>query len=92
MLDDLFGAVDRAALDLGVERIRTIGDCYMAGCDVPYAIPAYAAQSLRILNALQLLNQHNGIQLRMRVGAQGGAVVAGVIGSRRFIYDLWGIP
>ena len=94
MLDDLFGAFDQAALDLGVEKIKTIGDCYMAVCGLPYANPAHADQvaalSLRILKELQLFNQHNGTHLKMRVGAHSGAVVAGVIGSSKFIYDLWG--
>ena len=94
MLDDLFGAFDQAALELGVEKIKTIGDCYMAVCGLPYANAEHADQvaalSLKILEQLQLFNRQNGTHLKMRVGAHSGAVVAGVVGSSKFIYDLWG--
>ena len=94
MLDDLFGAFDQAALDLGVEKIKTIGDSYMAVCGLPYANPEHADQvaalSLKILEQLQFFNKQNGTHLKMRVGAHSGAVVAGVVGSSKFIYDLWG--
>lgn len=94
MLDDLFGAFDQAALDLGVEKIKTIGDSYMAVCGLPYANPEHADQvaalSLKILEQLQFFNKQNETYLKMRVGAHSGAVVAGVVGSSKFIYDLWG--
>jgi class 3 adenylate cyclase len=94
MLDDLFGAFDQAALELGVEKIKTIGDCYMAVCGLPYANAEHADQvaalSLKILEQLQIFNRQNGTHLKMRVGAHSGAVVAGVVGSSKFIYDLWG--
>ena len=94
MLDDLFGAFDQAALELGVEKIKTIGDCYMAVCGLPYANAEHADQvaalSLKILEQLQLFNRQNGTHLKMRVGAHSRAVVAGVVGSGKFICDLWG--
>ena len=94
MLDDLFGAFDKAALELGVEEIKTVGDCYMAVCCLPYANAEHAdlvaALSLKMTEQLQLFNRQNGTHLKMRVGAHSGAVVAGVVGSNKFIYDLWG--
>jgi class 3 adenylate cyclase len=94
MLDDLFGAFDQKALELGVEKIKTIGDSYMAVCGLPHANPAHADQiaklSLAILGSLAEFNNKNGTQLKMRIGAHSGAVVAGVIGSSKYIYDLWG--
>lgn len=94
MLDDLFGAFDQKALELGVEKIKTIGDSYMAVCGLPHANAAHADQiaklSLAILESLAEFNNKNGTHLKMRIGAHSGAVVAGVIGSSKYIYDLWG--
>ena len=94
MLDDLFGAFDQRALELGVEKIKTIGDSYMAVCGLPDANPAHADQiaklSLAILQCLAEFNRKNGTHLKMRIGAHTGAVVAGVIGTSKYIYDLWG--
>ena len=94
MLDDLFGAFDQVAVELGVEKIKTIGDCYVAVCGLPYANPAHADQvaalSLKIREQLQFFNKQYGTHLKMRMGAHSGAVVAGVVGSSKFIYDLWG--
>lgn len=94
MLDDLFGAFDKAALELGVEKIKTIGDSYMAVCGLPYPNEAHADQiaklSLAILGCLKSFNEQNGTRLKMRVGAHSGAVVAGVVGTSKFTYDLWG--
>ena len=81
MLDDLFGAFDQAALELGVEKIKTLGDSYMAVCGLPYAnseqADQVAALSLKIIEQLQLFNRQNGTRLKMRVGAHSGVVVAG---------------
>ena len=94
MLDDLFGAFDQKAIELGVEKIKTIGDSYMAVCGLPHANPAHADQiaklSLAILECLADFNTKNGTHLKMRIGAHSGAVVAGVVGTSKYIYDLWG--
>ena len=94
MLDDLFGAFDQAALELGVEKIKTLGDSYMAVCGLPYANSEHADQvaalSLKIIEQLQLFNRQNGTRLKMRVGAHSGAVVAEVVGSSKFTVNLWG--
>jgi class 3 adenylate cyclase len=94
MLDELFGAFDQAALDCGVEKIKTIGDSYMAVCGMPVPNHQHADHivelALEILRCLRDFNERNGTQLSMRIGAHSGAVVAGVVGSSKFIYDLWG--
>ena len=92
MLDDLFGAFDQKALELGVEKIKTIGDSYMAVCGLPHANDAHADQiaklAFAILQCLAEFNNKNGTHLKMRIGAHSGAVVAGVIGTSKYIYDL----
>ena len=94
MLDDLFGSFDEVASELGVEKIKTIGDAYMAVCGLPVPNAKHAETMAllagRILICLEEFNARNGTQLRMRVGLHCGPVVAGVIGTSKFIYDLWG--
>ena len=94
MLDELFGAFDQAALETNVEKIKTIGDSYMAVCGMPEPNSHHADQiaelGLKILQCLDKFNQRNGTNLSMRIGAHSGAVVAGVVGTSKFIYDLWG--
>jgi class 3 adenylate cyclase len=94
MLDDLFGSFDEVASELGVEKIKTIGDAYMAVCRLPVPNAKHAETMAllagRILICLEEFNARNGTQLRMRVGLHCGPVVAGVIGTSKFIYDLWG--
>ncbi len=66
----------------------------MAVCGLPCANAEHADQvaalSLKILEQLQIFNRQNGTHLKMRVGAHSGAVVAGVVGSGKFTYHLWG--
>jgi class 3 adenylate cyclase len=94
MLDELFGAFDQAAIDNGVEKIKTIGDSYMAVCGMPepnsHHADQIAALALAILKCLVEFNERNGTKLSMRIGAHSGAVVAGVVGTSKYIYDLWG--
>lgn len=91
MLNDLFSAFDRLADAQGLEKIKTIGDCYMAvsGLPVPRADHAAAAAELALAMQQAAASMHGG-RLRMRIGLNSGPVVAGVIGVRKFIYDLWG--
>ena len=94
MLDELFGSFDEVAKDLGVEKIKTMGDAYMAVCGLPTPNENHpqimAELALGILQKLEAFNKRNGTDLKMRVGIHCGPVVAGVIGTTKFIYDLWG--
>jgi adenylate cyclase len=94
LLNDIFTGFDRIADNRGLEKIKTIGDAYMAVAGVPHPVDAHAVQAARMaldmMDSLEDFNQRNGYALKMRIGISSGAVVAGVIGKRKFIYDLWG--
>jgi class 3 adenylate cyclase len=79
---------------LGVEKIKTIGDAYMAAAGLPEVRPDHAEVmaelALRMLETLEGLNQATKIRFRARIGVHTGPVVAGVIGMNKFIYDVWG--
>jgi adenylate cyclase len=94
MLNRLFSRFDELSGRFGVEKIKTIGDAYMACAGVPVARPdhaeAVADMALAMREALQEHNREFGSSLQIRIGINSGPVVAGVIGLRKFIYDLWG--
>ena len=94
VLNELFTRFDEVAAAHGVEKIKTIGDGYMAACGIPDAVEQHCEQAFRfavgIFRVLAGFNAERGTDLRMRVGMAEGPVVAGVIGSSKFIYDLWG--
>ena len=89
-LDHLFSTFDAACAEHGVEKIKTIGDAYMAAAglrpDEADPCAAAAAVGLAMLRAVEA----TGGAWRMRVGIHVGPVVAGVIGRHKFAYDLWG--
>ncbi len=91
-LDHLFSRLDELAERYGVEKIKTIGDCYMAAAGVPTPRPDHArALALMALEMLEACSEEIGyLGLELRVGINSGPVVAGVIGRKRFLYDLWG--
>jgi class 3 adenylate cyclase len=94
LLNDLFSRFDAATQRLGVEKIKTIGDCYMAVCGLPEPRPDHARAAadlaLELLRVIEEFNRQRGTSLQIRIGLNSGPVVAGVIGSTKFIYDLWG--
>ncbi|MCR4298710.1 MAG: adenylate/guanylate cyclase domain-containing protein [Gallionella sp.] len=94
LLNEIFTDFDSIADHRGLEKIKTIGDAYMAvaGIPVPAAdhVVRTANMALDMMDALDAFNERNGYTLQMRIGINSGAVVAGVIGKRKFIYDLWG--
>ncbi|QNI33991.1 HAMP domain-containing protein [Alloacidobacterium dinghuense] len=94
MLNGLFSLFDHEASELGIEKIKTIGDCYMAVCGLPRPCPDHADKmaqmALRMLDATGSYGKEKGLDLRLRIGLNSGPVVAGVIGTTKFIYDLWG--
>jgi len=93
-LNGLFSLFDEAARELGIEKIKTIGDCYMAVCGLPTPCTDHADKmarmALRMLAATHQYAKQTGLDLELRIGINSGPVVAGVIGVTKFIYDLWG--
>jgi adenylate cyclase len=94
MLNQIFSAFDQLADRHGLEKIKTIGDAYMvvSGVPVPRAdhAAAMANMALDMLTAIEQFNSDSGECLKLRIGMSTGPVVAGVIGTRKFAYDLWG--
>ncbi len=94
MLNRTFSAFDDLAEELGVEKIKTIGDCYMVAAGLPERRSDHAQivarMALGMRDTLAKINHEGGYKLRIRIGLHTGPVVAGVIGKRKFIYDLWG--
>jgi guanylate cyclase len=93
-LDRLFSHFDDLAERYGLEKIKTIGDCYMVAAGVPTPRSDHArAIALMALDMLDAMHSHDDVRdlgLELRVGINSGPVVAGVIGRKRFLYDLWG--
>jgi adenylate cyclase len=95
LLDRLFTSFDALVDRYEVEKIKTIGDCYMVAAGVPTKRPdhahALAGLALELREcAKSCLPEGAAHDLRLRIGISSGPVVAGVIGRRRFLYDLWG--
>jgi guanylate cyclase len=94
VLDHLFSHFDALADRHGLEKIKTIGDCYMVAAGVPSPRPdharALALMALDMQAAMCSVDEVGHLGLTLRVGINSGPVVAGVIGRKRFLYDLWG--
>lgn len=94
LLGHLFSAFDHHVESLGLEKIKTIGDAYMAVGGVPEPVELHAVQVARLALAMQeemvRFNHKFGCDLALRIGINSGPVIAGVIGSSKFSYDLWG--
>jgi adenylate cyclase len=95
LLDRLFTSFDELVDRYEVEKIKTIGDCYMVAAGVPSPRPDHAHALARLAFEMRecaktCLPDGAGHDLRLRIGISSGPVVAGVIGRRRFLYDLWG--
>jgi adenylate cyclase len=94
LLDDLFSRFDTAAAEVGIEKIKTIGDAYMAAAGAATAQPDHAEVAVRfgraILAEAEDWSRAHGLDLLLRVGIASGPVVGGVIGHHRINFDLWG--
>jgi class 3 adenylate cyclase len=91
LLNDIFSCFDGLADKYGLEKIKTIGDAYMAVAGLPMPRPNHAAAAADMALEMQreIATQAEG-QLQARIGMHTGPVVAGVIGKKKFSYDLWG--
>ena len=93
-LDRLFSHFDELAERYELEKIKTIGDCYMVAAGVPAPrrdhARALAHMAFDMLDAMRSDDQVGQLGLQLRVGINSGPVVAGVIGRKRLLYDLWG--
>jgi adenylate cyclase len=94
VLNDIFTRFDSIADNRGLEKIKTIGDAYMAVAGLPDPVADHAIRAahmaLDMIDEMDRFNEQSGHQLKVRIGIESGAVVAGVIGKRKFLYDLWG--
>jgi class 3 adenylate cyclase len=94
MLNEVFGMLDELAIKHDIEKIKTIGDCYMVVAGVPNRSPTHAQQiamfALEMQDTLQTYAARSGRDLTMRTGIHTGTVVAGIVGTSKFAYDLWG--
>ena len=94
MLNEVFGLLDELAEKHSIEKIKTIGDCYMVVAGVPDRSPTHAQQiaafALDMQKTLKAYSEHSGRSLSMRTGVHTGTVVAGIVGTSKFAYDLWG--
>jgi guanylate cyclase len=94
LLDDLFTRFDEVAANHGIEKLKTMGDAYMAVAGAPlprqdHAVAAIGA-ALGMLQAVAAWREAHRVALEVRIGLASGPAVGGVIGRRRILFDLWG--
>jgi guanylate cyclase len=93
LLNTVFTTFDGFVEELGLEKIKTVGDEYMVAAGVPHPRPdhakAIAELAVRIRDHCEQ-HRFDGHDLRMRIGIKSGPVVAGIVGTHKFAYDLWG--
>jgi class 3 adenylate cyclase len=93
-LSRIFSAFDRLAAELQVEKIKTIGDAYMVAAGIPEAQTDHAeriaALAPRMLDAVASVADATALDLQARIGIHSGPIIAGVIGTHKFVYDVWG--
>ncbi len=93
LLNDVFSDIDALVEKYGLEKIKTIGDCYMVAAGIPRSRPDHALILARMAIEIKehfARHQFRGRHLAFRIGINSGPVVAGVIGHMKFAYDLWG--
>ena len=93
-LNRIFSTFDRLADRFGAEKIKTIGDAYMLAVGIPEPradhAEAAARMALAMIGALETLKVETKAPIRLRIGLHTGPAIAGVIGERKFAYDIWG--
>ncbi|MGI9516891.1 MAG: adenylate/guanylate cyclase domain-containing protein, partial [Pirellulaceae bacterium] len=93
LLNEIFTDFDELAKSLNVEKIKTIGDAYMAVCGIPSPCENHEAHlvelALGMQSSIERISRQRGIELGIRIGAACGPMIAGVIGKAKFSYDVW---
>ncbi|MFT5681270.1 MAG: adenylate cyclase [Myxococcota bacterium] len=94
VLDGIFTAFDGFTETLGIEKIKTIGDSYMVAAGIPEPLADHADRAAEMALCIQThiagLEPIHGVKVQVRIGIHSGPAIAGVIGRKKFIYDLWG--
>ena len=94
LLNEMMRRFDALATKHGVEKIKTIGDAYMAVAGLPEPVDDHADRlarmGLEMFAAKNEVAAHFGVTIRMRIGIASGPVMAGIIGTHKFSYDVWG--
>jgi adenylate cyclase len=93
LLNEVFQCFDELVEKYDLEKIKTIGDCYMVAAGVPRSRPDHAQAIIDLALDMQKAiaeREFGGRRLAFRIGINSGPVVAGVIGHKKFSYDLWG--
>jgi adenylate cyclase len=94
VLNEIVTDFDSIADNRGLEKIKTIGDAYLAAAGLPVPVADHAVRAaymaLDMIESLARFNERRGCRLQLRIGINSGPLVAGVIGRRKFTYDLWG--
>ena len=94
LLNHIFRSFDRIVRKYNLEKIKTIGDAYMVVGGIPphtkYHAERCMSLAMDVLDSLDIFNQNSSMKLKIRIGLYSGSVIAGVIGTTRFSYDLWG--
>ncbi|VAV95769.1 Adenylate cyclase [hydrothermal vent metagenome] len=94
LLDDLFSRFDALAIQHNVEKIKTIGDAYMAVAGIPTPNPDHGKNitkmAVEFLQAAKTVSDNHGVDFSLRIGIASGPVMAGIIGQSKFSYDVWG--
>jgi class 3 adenylate cyclase len=94
LLNVIFSSLDAIIDEHGMEKIKTMGDAYMAASGIPNPIDNHAEVaadvSLRFMEEVSKFSEMSGIDIKIRIGLHTGPVIAGVIGTKKAVYDLWG--
>jgi adenylate cyclase len=94
LLNQYFTACDRIVARYGLEKLKTIGDCYMFGGGLPVRNPSHPVDSvlaaIEMISALAELSSESNVDWKLRIGINTGPVIAGVVGIHKFAFDVWG--
>lgn len=93
-LNDIYTAFDEIMIKYDCERIKTMGDAYLAVCGMPQKNEKHAEMMLRssveIIEHIKERNEHSKIEWKLRLGMHSGQVVGGIVGVKKYIYDVFG--